>query len=248
MADIAVTPMDQVTICNFAISLTGQGKLISSINDPSAEARACNLHYQQSLFELLGEYSWRFATKKAALALIRSFENTPADAGGIIVPRPWLYEYAMPTDLIKVRRLPNGARHDSYENLVEFEIGDGVDLNGNPARIIYSNRPCAWGQYVFQSLDPTRYPPLFIKALYYLLGSKIAPSMTQKADIEDGFLQKYAIFRDKAIAEDLRQGERLLPRRSQAEMSRGGFGEAGNWGSFGPGSVGPGNAAFFIEG
>lgn len=253
MTNVTVTPMDQVTICNMAISLTGQGKYIGSILEPSAEAQACNLHYVPSLQELLGEYSWRWATKKVPLALVRDLTQPGATSDESTPPAPlpvaslskWMYQYAFPADCVKFRRLPNLMKHDSLDSLIEFEVGAGVDLSGNPATLIYTDMINAWGEYVYLCLDPTIYPSLFVKALYYLLGSKICPQLTQKVERSNNLLQLYAIFRDKAIQSDLVQGDRLLPRVSGAEQARGGFGRISPFGSGQPGGAGP---PYIVEG
>ena len=245
MANVNVTPMDQVTLCNMAISLTGQGKYIGDILENSSEAQCCNLHYIPTLQETLGEFPWRFATKKVALSLVWDLTITPPPLTPFPIGIKWLRAYARPSDCMKFRRIPNGMKHDSLDTMIQFEEGQTNDANGNPVQVIYTDLVNAWGEYVYLNLDPTTYPNGFRKAFYHHLAAKIAPQLTQKEELSNQLLQKYGIFRDKAMASDMQEGDRLKPRKSAAEQARGGWGNPAVWGANGVGSAG---APYQVEG
>lgn len=216
MADVVVTPMDQVTICNMAISLTGQGKFIGAIDENSSAAQACNLHYIPSLMELLGEYQWNCFTKIAALDLIR---ETVPDPAGLEVEIPWRFQYAYPTDCAYFAGIVSGYAKDTLFTYIDSRI-----VNQDEGEVVFCNMPNALAEYVLVALDPAKYPAHFRKAFYYLLASKISPQLTQKEAKTAQLLQLYGIFKDKAIARDLREGKRIRPRNSAAQDSRGGYG------------------------
>lgn len=228
--------MDQVTICNMAISLTGQGKPISDILGKEPAAVACNLHYVASLFELLGEFYWNWATKTAPLTLVTQTQPDPA---GLQVTIPWVYQYAYPGDCLNFIGVLSGFPKDTLFTIVEHRI-----VYQDQQQTIFCNMPNALGEYVVMALDPTRYPAAFVKALYYLLAAKISPSLTQKEAKTNQLLQLYGIFRDKAIATDLKEAKKLKPRNSAAQDARGGSG----WRNGAPGWPGSAGAAYSVLG
>jgi hypothetical protein len=254
MANVPVTTQDQIYICNSALRECGQTRFISDILAPQTAAQLCNLEYIPALQEILAEYPWRFATKKAPLALLYDNTQPPtqamlnADPTGTGNLNPWLYQYAYPQDCVSQRRIPNGYQHDYLENMVAYEIGDGVDPKGNPAKIIYTNLPNAWAQYVYLMLDPVRYPPLFRRAFVSCLAWKIAPGLTVKPQLVDRLFRDYILKRDKAMARDYAESQRNRPRTSAAEMSRGGWGLLPPWGSNAPGELGQAGAPYLVLG
>ena len=58
--------MNQVTICNLALSKLGE-QSITSLDDGSLEARFCSLHYPVVVTQILLLNNWNFATKQAQL-------------------------------------------------------------------------------------------------------------------------------------------------------------------------------------
>ena len=86
----------EVAICNLALAAIGHGMEITSLDEPSAAARSCKLHYPYARDATLRCYDWNFAARRASL---------PASAE----PPPYGYDAAfqLPADCILVRKVFN---------------------------------------------------------------------------------------------------------------------------------------------
>ena len=152
----------KVAICNMALAALGVGDQIASIEERSAEARACRLFYEETLKEVLRDAPWPFAKKTQVLALV---ESDPNDE--------WAYSYRYPVDCMMAHRIPSGNRTDTRDSRVPSGIT--TDESG---LLIYSDQKDASLEYTFLADDPQRYPPDFNAALAYLLAVRIAPLVT----------------------------------------------------------------------
>lgn len=142
----------QVDIGNLALSNFGQDANISDFAEQSVEAELCRRFYPIARDELLEEYNWTFARKRALLAAL---VNDRTDV---------LYKYARPADCLRERRvLPDGYTSD-LDDEVEFQ---------REANVIYSDAALATLVYTFNLTDTTRFSPLFVTALSFRLSSYI---------------------------------------------------------------------------
>lgn len=145
----------EVDICNLALSHFGQDASISSISPPdgSAEAEHARRFYPIARNEMLEAHPWTFATKRVLLA---EQVNDRDD---------WAYRYALPADCLKPRRvLPDG--YTDTEN-------DGVTYEWEGASL-YTNEATATLVYTYLQTDTTKFSPLFVIALSYLLASYLS--------------------------------------------------------------------------
>ena len=148
-----------VDIVNLALSHLGEDATVSSIDPPegSAEAEHASVFYPMARDALLEMHEWRFATKRVLLALTSSdtFE--------------WSYAYALPSGMLRALAvLPETSSAE----------GDGEDfdqqLDADSAQIILTNCEDASLKYTARVADTTRFPPLFVEALSWLLASYLA--------------------------------------------------------------------------
>jgi hypothetical protein len=96
------TPTD---IAQQAIDASGTDYLLGDLEDGSGPAQVILRAYQNCLMQLLRGANWNFSRKTAPLELLADATgNTPLV--GTIVPVPWTYEYAWPTDCVKFRFIP----------------------------------------------------------------------------------------------------------------------------------------------
>jgi hypothetical protein len=99
---MAYIPTD---ICQQAIDSAGIEYLLGDLEDGSRPAQVCLRAYRECLKQLLRGANWAFARKTIQLQLLADATgNTPNV--GTIVPVPWVYEYALPPDCVKVRFIP----------------------------------------------------------------------------------------------------------------------------------------------
>jgi len=149
----------EVDICNLALSRLGDSANIASIRPPegSAQSEYCARFYPIARDSLLESHPWKFATCRANLArLARDSWN-------------WAFAYSAPTGAIRLLAVlppgaPSHAPSQDYE-IVATEKGDMV---------ILTNVERASVHYVARVLDTTKYSPLFVDALGWLLASHLA--------------------------------------------------------------------------
>ncbi|HDR9078187.1 TPA: hypothetical protein QDA98_000737 [Burkholderia vietnamiensis] len=170
--------VSQVQICNLALSSIGTRSTIASLDEGSAEANQCALHYDAALDATLRGAHWNFARKQMDLALL-------ADATqGQTVPQPWTYMYALPANCVLARFvLPQTTALGmpvpvAQQRPVPFIIGSTEDANGNDITALLTNEPFAQLVYTGRITNPAIFDPSFVDAFVPVLGSKLAIPLT----------------------------------------------------------------------
>lgn len=150
-------------IANLALSHLGQPKPIGSLNENSAAAAACKLHYDLVLDEVLGNFEWAFAKQYVDLALVS--ENPTTE---------WLYSYSYPSGCLRLRRILSGRRpeRETLDTRVNFE-----KIQGPNGLLIYTNVTEPVAEITFRETVVEKYPSEFCQALSYRLAYAIGPSI-----------------------------------------------------------------------
>lgn len=205
-----------VDICNLALANLGDTATVSSISPPegSAQAQHCARFYPIARNALLEMASWDFATTRAVLAQL---DNTWSE---------WQYAYAMPTGVLSVISvLPPDADGDYSQQFspqsFHSRFGDNgllgtvytpqwytVEVNGNGQQIILTNQACAVLRYTAMVTDTSKFSPLFVVALSWLLASMLAgPLINGDAGAVQAkqCLQMFQVFEAQAEASDANQ-------------------------------------------
>lgn len=182
-----------VSICNLALSRLGDSATIASIDPPegSAQAEHCAVFYPMALGHMLERHGWRFATRRAALALL---EANSWD---------WRHAYAVPSTMIRAMAvlLPTDAKDAESQPFESETAADGTPL-------ILTNVGQAVLRYTVQVDDPTKFPPLFVDALSWLVASYVAgPLLKGESGAAAGkaCLQQFERVLSLAIASDANQ-------------------------------------------
>lgn len=183
----------EVDIVNLALSHLGEDATVSSIDPPegSAEAEHAAMFYPQARDALLEMHEWRFSTKRVLLALTasNSFE--------------WAYAYALPVNMLRALAvLPETASAE--------DDGEGFDqqLDADDVQIILTNCETASLKYTARVTDPTRFPPLFVETLAWLLAAHLAGPLIkgdQGRTVAKGCMQMFAAFLTQAKVSDANQ-------------------------------------------
>lgn len=145
----------EVDVCNLALSHIGQAADISAISPPdgSADADHCARFYPIARNELLEEFDWTFARKRATLA---ELTNDRED---------FAFRYARPSDCLKERRLlPDGYTDDQNDVGIWQREGDSIYTDDELSVLVYTRL----------LNDPTKFSPLFVIALSWRVASYIA--------------------------------------------------------------------------
>jgi hypothetical protein len=107
-------------IANQALDSFGHpmDRRIGDLQDGSAESKVILRHYGPALRQISRAANWNCLRKRAQLVLLNDATgqttnwqisqgiNPPTVGAGTIGMRPWLYEYALPTDCCKARFVP----------------------------------------------------------------------------------------------------------------------------------------------
>ena len=141
-------------ICNLALGHLGEAPIVN-LGDDDVAARACSLHYADTLDEILRSHRWNFAIKRDTLSSL-----TPAPAFG------WTYRYQLPEECLRVVEF-NGS--DAGDWLSSTYVIEGRELltNASSAQVIYVQR----------ITDVSLFDPLFVKALAVKLAIVLSESM-----------------------------------------------------------------------
>ena len=215
-----------VDICNAALSHIGDSANVASIDPPdgSAQAGYCATFYPLALNALLEMASWGFSTVRATLAVVDNPSST------------WAFAYACPsnaTNLISV--LSSDALDDYSQNFTRVPGTFYPDFSySNPADNLYAPQPYAMetdgegGLIILTNVcdavlrftmavdDPTKFSPLFVMALSYLLASMLAGPIVkgeEGATMSASMLTKFQAFKVQATSSDANQ-RRIIPAQS----------------------------------
>lgn len=155
-------PVAEIDLYNLALSHIGNSKEVQSVNENSAEARACKRFYAQTRDEILREFPWPFAKVTVALALVETDPTTE-----------WKYAYRYPVDCVFFRRILGDCRIEVRDTRVPYLIGQDAE-----GKLVYTDRQSAVAEYTVAVSDTSTFDPLFAQALAFKLGFYIAPRVT----------------------------------------------------------------------
>jgi len=187
----------EVEICNLAIARCGVKASIFNLADGTAEANLCNAVYPQARDACLAAFPWAFATKRALL--VASTED--ARTG-------WALVYALPDDCLTARYLHSGARDPSPSARVPFALEAAASGRG---RVLLTDQEDAELVYTGRITDVTAYPPLFVDALAWLVASDLVMALSNKDDLTELALKRYAYVLAQAGGADFRQAQEDQP-------------------------------------
>lgn len=162
-----------IDIINLALSHLGETPNVSSIEPPegSAHAEVCARFYPIARDVALEMRNWSFAMKHVALAEVT---NTSAS---------WRFKYQLPTDCIRAIgvQMPGDISQDIYSD--DFMIEQ---------QFLFTNAPVATLRYLFRLTDTTRYPPLFVNAITWLLASYLAGPIAKSTELKTWCMQTFS--------------------------------------------------------
>ena len=94
-------------ICNASLDQAGIDFTLGDIEDGTRPAQVCLRAYWTCLRQLLRAAHWGFSRKAATLTLLADATgNTPNVGTQVVPPGTFVYEYAWPTDCMKMRFVP----------------------------------------------------------------------------------------------------------------------------------------------
>lgn len=180
MVAVIQSPED---ICNAALARVGwRGPRIGSLYDGSMVAKTALDIYGQTRDELLRQNDFDFAERSVSLTLLKFAPDGGYGPGNewnnTFPPPPWVYEYAYPTDALKVRALkPEPTFLVDYDpQPFVFSVANDQAFNP-PAKVILCNVPKAILIYTGQVTDPADWEADFTELMAAALGRRLAPKL-----------------------------------------------------------------------
>ena len=179
-----------IDICNRALSMIGTRSTIASLDEASVEAQFCKIHYDNTRTSVLRVHNWSFARRQATLALIAAAAGMPenADGSGRIPLVPWSYEYAYPTDCLRVRAIYQPA---AAGTAIPFIISSDQDTAGNDIKVILTNQAQAILIYTADIPNPDLWDNEFADTMVAALAADLAIPLTGDKAIMAACLQIY---------------------------------------------------------
>lgn len=151
-------------VCNLALSYVGNSRRLNSLAEATTEAQQCSLHYEATRDELLETFPWRFATRRAELAVLAE-ERTG-----------WDFVYQLPSDCLQPQRIWDGFRVARPENRIPFDVeatlnGAGTGVAG---RCLLTDQEDAELIYTAECPSVALWSPTFVQAVAWALAVKLA--------------------------------------------------------------------------
>ena len=219
-----------VDICTLALSHLGDSATVASIDPPegSAQAEHCARFYPLALSTLLEMHPWAFATRRVTLAQVDNPSST------------WAYAYLQPSNALNLISILAPDATDDYSSSMQSSaqaydnsyarntIGGAYtpqefspETNDNGDDIILTNQANAVLRYTLLVSDTTKFSPLFVEALTWLLASKLAgPVLKGDAGIQaaQACTKTFVYWLSKATDSDASQ-RRALPSQQVGWMN-----------------------------
>jgi hypothetical protein len=170
---------------------------ITSFNQSGPEATTIRQNYADTRDSLLRLFDWTFAKSTVSLGNpTKSYDPTAASWANTQPPPPWLYEYAFPAGVVKVRaifgqNLPNVI----VPSLPGQDLGPGLPyfsyevVNDGGAKVIVTNAPSAIAVVTLGTLDPSVWDPQFGQAFVAMLASNIAIPLTGDINLANALVK-----------------------------------------------------------
>lgn len=154
----------EIDICSQSLTLL-RAEPISSFSDGTNEADICDQLYVGFIKNLLGNYPWSFATKKAQL---NQESVTPVNE--------YRYSHIVPAEALLV-----WAVFDS-SSVGATPIKDYDIFASDGARRIYSNYPTLYADYTVYT-DEANWPPYFEQFVVHAFAAHIAVPLTHNESL-----------------------------------------------------------------
>lgn len=196
----------EAALCNLALANIGETQLIDSLDGPGLAARLCKTHYATARNALLERRWWRWATRRAVLAVTNSVRSG------------WSYVYALPVDCLTARFLWNGYDEPPEAAKVAFTIEANDTATG---KVLLTELEAAELVYTSSAVPVAEYPALFVDALAWDLSVRLALAIPKKQQLALGARDEARRTLSVAAAADVNQAQppprpdspRILARR-----------------------------------
>lgn len=181
--------MQQLEIVNLALARLGQPS-ISAMSEASNEAARVSAVWDNALLATQHAFRWPFLMTRVGLALV---EETPDSF-------PYLYEYALPSDMVQAYEIVSGIPDVHVPFLIEGSY-------------LYTDKEDAVLVYSFKETRCSKFSPTFCDALAWRIAGDLSLSLsgsTQYAQTaEQNYQQCLSMAKAQAANSDLPKRARI---------------------------------------
>lgn len=151
-------PVTVTEICNVGLIVIGHSPVADFATEPGEVGRVLRASYELLRDEMLSDYPWNFAMKRAALA-----KGAVAPTGGYFTAA-----FPLPADYLTLRQVGDSV-NDRIEHQIELvaDVRSIVCNEGAPLQIRYTARVT----------DTALFHPSFVQALGARIGAHCAPKL-----------------------------------------------------------------------
>lgn len=225
----------QTTIINLALSHIKK-KNVTSISDPSEEARKAALFYDIDRREALRACDWNFTGFDQKLDLIASVDDAAFDPNFNTLQDQipgWLYCYAAPPQCIRVRKVYSPARIEMASPYLDRTLLERFENGQNQIEwllqrcpksnvmAIYTNVQFAWVKITKDITDESQFDDSFVKGFAWVLASSLCLPLTADKELQQIVDAGRKEFFDEAKRKNGGEGTERLVRVSNYEDARG---------------------------
>ncbi|MBB3453887.1 hypothetical protein FHT86_002143 [Rhizobium sp. BK313] len=170
-------------VVNLALVRIGYKLRIGNLYDGSAASKKALDIYSQTRDEVLRQNDWGFAERNVSLTLLKQAPEggyfPPVTWSSDFPPPPWVFEYAYPSDCLKVRAVKPVPMFTMTFDPQPHVYSVENDQSLTPAaKVILCNIPNAILTYTGQVTDPADWEADFVEVLASALGRRLAPVLT----------------------------------------------------------------------
>lgn len=195
-------------LCNIALLRVGHRNLLVNVDtDTTEEALLCRTLFPIVRDATLEAYWWRFATRRATLAVV-----VGAEFDG------WTYAYTLPTDFLAPRYISIGGSaslEQTEDQRIPFTL-DANQITGAP--VLLTDQPDAEFFYTYAATATLLFTPLFRDALAWRLASELVLALPVKPSLYPVMMQRYRAAIAAAAAAD--RGKAQSGEQAESELIR----------------------------
>ena len=184
--------MAAADIVNRALELTAQNVRVSGSDptfDGTTAGNAAGILYRPAVEMLLRQIDPDFARTRVALL----------SASGMVQPDPWTYNYAYPSDCLRLRQIaPLSGQYDKFDPL---PIRGEVAYDSGGGKVILTNQAIAIAVYTTSLAGvgaENFWDPLFAEAVARRLANPLAMALAGRPDFARQLLEESEQFAQAA--------------------------------------------------
>lgn len=185
---------DKLQIWNMALGFIKNTNSVQDENEQTPAAKQCRIYYDSARGTVLRDHLWNFARKQDTLAITGE------------APTGWQFQYAYPSDCIKLNRIYNPVDpQDIALDRLPFEVASNPDGAG---KVIWANLEEAELIYGINVDDTTKFEPDFDLVLALYLGHFLALAIANNSKRAGELRLLYHETLNRAETNNAREGVR----------------------------------------